>query len=62
MRAVLLSLGGRPADAASLITAALQRAPAGSAGWTVPIDPLLRVLDDSTAWRTVLAALRARAA
>ncbi len=61
-RAVLLSLRDRPADAASLIAAALQRAPAGSAGWTVPIDPLLRVSDDSTAWRAVLAALRARSA
>jgi DNA-binding winged helix-turn-helix (wHTH) protein len=61
-RAALQSLEGRPADAASVVATALQRAPAGSAGWTVPIDPLLRVAVDADAWRSVLAALRARAA
>jgi DNA-binding winged helix-turn-helix (wHTH) protein len=61
-RAVRLSIDHRTADAANLMAAALQRAPPGSAGWTIPIDPLLGVSTDPTPWRTVLAALRARAA
>jgi tetratricopeptide (TPR) repeat protein len=61
-RAVRLSIDRRTADAANLMAAALQRAPPGSAGWTIPIDPLLGVSTDPTPWRTVLAALRARAA
>jgi hypothetical protein len=33
-----------------------------SAGWTIPVDPLLHVQAAPEVWRTVLAALRNRAA
>lgn len=61
-RAVYLTSADRVTDAVALVEAALQRAPAGSAGWTIPIDPLLAVGVHADAWRPVLAALRARAA
>lgn len=61
-RAAALSLSGRPAEAADLVAAALQRAPAGSAGWTIPIDPLLLASAHPDEWRAVLAQLRSRAA
>ena len=53
---------GRARRAAALVDAALAGAPASSAGWLIPIDPLLQVQTMPDAWVAVLARLRARAA
>lgn len=56
-------LADRHADAACRVLAALQAAPAGSsAGWTLPVEPLLQVAAHADAWAAVLAALRDGAA
>ncbi len=56
-------LADRHADAARRVLAALQTAPPGSsAGWTLPVEPLLQVATHADAWAAVLAALRERAA
>lgn len=62
-RAVIDAIGGRHAEAARQVRAALDAAPPGSsAGWSIPIEPLLGVPDHPLEWAGVLAALRARAA
>lgn len=61
VRAVVLVLEGRPADAAPLVGDALATAPPGSAGWMLPIEPLLQTRADPDAWAPVLATLAARA-
>jgi tetratricopeptide (TPR) repeat protein len=62
-RAVPLALAGRHTDAAAGVYAALQVAPAGtSAGWTLPVEPLLHAAADPRAWAVALALLRSRAA
>ena len=48
--------------AARILDAALNEAPAGNAGWLVPVEPLLNVSANPDEWSTVLARLRARAA
>jgi DNA-binding winged helix-turn-helix (wHTH) protein len=50
------------AGAAAPIAAALAAAPPGSAGWTLPVEPLFNVAGDEPRWRAVLANLRVRAA
>jgi DNA-binding winged helix-turn-helix (wHTH) protein len=50
------------ADSAQLIDRALTSAPAGSAGWILPIEPMLDVSADPKMWAPVLARLRIRAA
>lgn len=56
-------LGGRHIDAADRVRLALDATPEGSsAGWTIPIEPLLLVCDHRDDWAVVLAALRSRAA
>jgi hypothetical protein len=62
-RAVSDVLANRPAEAARGMLAALEAAPAGSsAGWTVPVEPLLDVAASPAGWAAVLAVLRDRAA
>jgi DNA-binding winged helix-turn-helix (wHTH) protein len=56
-------LADRHAEAAGRLLAALHSAPPGSsAGWTLPVEPLLQVAAHADAWAAVLAALRERAA
>lgn len=56
-------LAGRGEEAAARLAAVLESAPAaGSAGWTIPVDPLLRVSANPARWRRVLAILGQRAA
>jgi len=50
------------ADAARLIDRALMEAPAGSAGWLLPIEPILGVYDNADLWAPAMARLRIRAA
>jgi hypothetical protein len=51
------------ARAADRVLAALRAAPAGtSAGWTIPVEPLLQVNARPESWAAVLAILRSRAA
>jgi hypothetical protein len=61
-RAVGLVLTGRHGEAAALVDQALAAAPAGNAGWLLPVEPLLHVSARSTIWAPVLARLRTRAA
>jgi DNA-binding winged helix-turn-helix (wHTH) protein/cytochrome c-type biogenesis protein CcmH/NrfG len=61
-RAAACVLNDAPADAARIVDEALSSAPSGSAGWLVPIEPLLRVPHAVGVWHTVLSRLRARAA
>lgn len=60
--AVAPALRGALTDAASPIREALTTGPDGSAGWTLPVDPLLMVWKKPEAWAGVLAAVRTRAA
>ena len=61
-RAAGRALAGETTDAARVVEEALARAAEGSAGWVLPIEPLLRVNDAPHAWQTALMRLRARAA
>jgi tetratricopeptide (TPR) repeat protein len=61
-RAALDAIQARPSEAAARIDAALRLAPPGSAGWMLPIDPLLQIPANPAQWRGVLARLSARAA
>jgi hypothetical protein len=58
-RAMLTSNRG---EAARLVDDALAAAPAGSAGWLLPVEPLLNVSAAPDIWAPVLARLRTRAA
>jgi hypothetical protein len=40
---------------------ALDRVPAGNAGWLIPVEPLLAVSNNKSVWTSTLALLRARA-
>jgi DNA-binding winged helix-turn-helix (wHTH) protein len=60
--AVYDTLLGDPARAARLTQTALEHAPGGSAGWTIPVEPLLYVGAHRTHWQAVLTLLRSRAA
>jgi hypothetical protein len=63
VRAAGLVLSGADADAAGLLDAALAAAPPGtSAGWLLPVEPLLNVSSNPDAWTSALARLRARSA
>ena len=55
-------LGGKHPAATSAIHRALSDSPASAAGWTLPVDPILRLDVHDEPWRPVLAALRQRAA
>lgn len=56
------TLIGHPARAASVVLAALERAPAGSSGWSLAVDALLNVTAHLEHWDPVLTLLRSRAA
>ena len=60
-RAVLRVASGDESGAAEEVATALAAAPPGSAGWLLPIEPLLNVARDPTAWTVALATLRTRA-
>ncbi len=59
--AIAVDLMGQQTFAAQLIDQALASAPAGSAGWTLPVEPLLNVAAHPDAWSAPLSRLRARA-
>jgi DNA-binding winged helix-turn-helix (wHTH) protein len=56
------TLAGHADRAARSLYDALAQAPSGSAGWTVPVEPLLHVTAHPGAWNPVLALIRSRAA
>jgi tetratricopeptide (TPR) repeat protein len=60
--AAQMVLAGDHEAAGRLIADALASAPAGSAAWTVPVEPLLQVAAHPAAWTVALARLRNRAA
>ncbi len=60
--AVALALAGKHVDAASVVEQALAAAPAGNAGWIIPIEPLLHISAHSGIWASALVRLRTRAA
>lgn len=60
-RAARACLASRPEEASMILDSALAAAPAGNAGWLVPIDPLLNAAAHEAAFARVLARLRTRA-
>jgi DNA-binding winged helix-turn-helix (wHTH) protein len=56
------TLRGRVDQAATLVHAAMEAASVGSAGWTVPVEPLLHVSAHAARWAPTLALIRNRAA
>ncbi len=62
VEAVCEALAGRHTAAASRVSAALEAAPVGSAGWMLPVDPFLHVAAHDAEWAPVLALLRSRSA
>jgi hypothetical protein len=60
-QALAAALRGDVAGAAALVDGTLAAAPAGSACWTLPVEPMLRVGADAR-WQSALARLRNRAA
>lgn len=61
VRAAILGLAGRHADAAQLVDEALIGAPPGNAGWLLGVEPLLHVSAHPEAWGAAVARLRTRA-
>jgi len=59
-RALVIDTRGSTPTAVDLVTTALTTAPAGNAGWALPIDPFLSVQRESELWRPATAALRER--
>ena len=59
--AIILTLAGRHAEAAHLYRDALLRTPPGSAGWGLPVEPVLNPLARIDVWAEALAVIRARA-
>jgi DNA-binding winged helix-turn-helix (wHTH) protein len=62
VQAAAMAARGAHADAARTVAAALAAAPAGNAGWVLPVEPLLHVSARPDAWGGALAYLRNRAA
>ena len=60
-QALVLARGNRHADAARVYREALVKAPPGSAGWSLPVEPTLNPLGRPDVWGDVLALLRSRA-
>jgi hypothetical protein len=60
--AARLAWRGDFASGARLVDAALAAAPPGSAGWLLPVEPILNVAAHPVPWAGVLARLRTRAA
>lgn len=61
-RAAMLAGAGGPEDAAPLLDEVLATASGGSAGWIIPVEPLLNVAAREAAFANVLTRLRTRAA
>ena len=61
-QAASLAVSGNRAEAARVIDNALSGAAPGSAGWVMPVEPLLNVAADPPAWALALTRLRTRAA
>jgi tetratricopeptide (TPR) repeat protein len=61
VRAVVLALQNRHVEAARLCGDALRAADAGSAGWLLPVEPLLQATAHAECWARTLAKLRDRA-
>jgi DNA-binding winged helix-turn-helix (wHTH) protein len=59
--AVPLAMAGAHEEAARLVDEALAGAAVGSAGWLLPVEPMLAVAERPAIWAGVLARLRARA-
>lgn len=62
IQSVQLVLRGETDQAAHIVDAALADAPAGSAGWLVPVEPILAAHMPPDLWASALARLRSRAA
>ena len=60
-QAAQLVASGAHAEAARIVDEALAAAPAGNAGWLLPIEPLLNVAARPDTWARALAHLRNRA-
>ena len=61
VKAAVLALGGRHEEAARVCGDALAAAEPGSAGWLLPVDPLINATAHLDAWAPALAILRERA-
>ncbi len=61
VKAVILTLLDRHAEGAAIVVHALERAPAGCAGWQLPVEPLLNVSARRREWAEALDVLRHRA-
>ncbi len=61
VRAAWLARRGDPAAAATIVDTAIASAPAGNAGWILPVEPLLDVAHHREVWARVLARVRMRA-
>jgi DNA-binding winged helix-turn-helix (wHTH) protein len=61
-RAVQLVLAGAPEDAARIVDQALADAAPGSAGWLLPVEPVLCALADRAVWSAALSRVRNRSA
>jgi hypothetical protein len=62
VEAALHALKGDHPQAAEVAYSALQRAHTGSAGWMVPVEPLLNISVHRDVWGPVTSLLRSRAA
>jgi DNA-binding winged helix-turn-helix (wHTH) protein len=62
VRAALLIRSGAATEAARIVEEALAVTAAGSAGWLLPVEPFLNVVDSPAIWTRALALLRNRAA
>ena len=60
-QAIVLARGNRHADAARVYREALVQSPAGSAGWLLPVEPLLHPLARPAIWAETLGIVRVRA-
>jgi DNA-binding winged helix-turn-helix (wHTH) protein/Tfp pilus assembly protein PilF len=60
-RAIVLARGNRHAEAASVYRDAIAQAPPGSAGWQLPVEPLINPLSHQEHWADALAMIRRRA-
>jgi len=56
-----LAVAGRLEEASAALSRALDRAPAGFAGWTLPVEPLLKQMIDNKAFSPVATRLAGRA-
>jgi len=60
-KAAVFAVNGQHGQAAQVLGEALLRAEPGSAGWLLPVDPLIDVTAHPEAWAEALAILRNRA-